>query len=62
MKYVIILVLISLLLQMLVVTMNWKSQMLMGNWVELIFLEFTLQYMFYLVTVAIKNKTTEDGK
>ena len=47
---------------MLVVTMNWKSQMLMGNWVELIFLEFTLQYMFYLVTVAIKNKTTEDGK
>ena len=49
-KLVLILSGIFLIPQLLAVFVNFRSQMLMGNWVELLMLEFTIQTIYYYIT------------
>jgi len=46
----IIVLIILLIPQLFFVAKNWKDQMLEGNWVELLFLEFTIQALYHYVT------------
>ena len=59
-KNKILVLLVLFLLQMIVMTKNWNNQMYQGNWVELIFLEFTLQSLYYCFTEGQNNK--QNGK
>ena len=49
-KIQIILLLVMLIPQLISVWNNWHSQMYMGNWVEMLFLEFTLQTLYHYIT------------
>ena len=52
----IIVLTILLIPQLFVMLANWKSQMLQGNWVELLFLEFTIQALYHYATKDEDNK------
>ena len=55
------LITLSLIPQLVICTINWKSQMLQGNWVELIFLEMTLQTIYHFGT-RIRECINEENR
>ena len=57
------LLLFILIPQLAIIFVNWHRQMLQGNWVELLFLELTIQSLYHYGTKLeeemLKNKKDE---
>ena len=54
-----ILLFIILIPQLLIMAKNWHSQMLQGNWVELMFLELTFQGIYHYITKGEGEEKTK---